>query len=144
MSYPHWVSSLSMSYPHLYWVFASNLLQYTLYGCRLSIDPLKVRGDLGNLKPAANIRNHDFGNLVFEEGHKLSTIYSHQLCYQHFTMKSSLERINIPNTKRSELLETKLQIIDLFNDIYENKCRPNWGLVDKEKNRILKKENNIE
>ena len=58
-------------------------------------------------------------------------------------MKSSLERINIPNTKRSELLETKLWIIDLFN-IYENKCRPNWGLVDKEKNTILKKENSIE
>ena len=116
-----------MSYPHLYlcWVFSVNLLQHALYRCILSIDPFKVTADLGSLKPAANIRNHDFGNLVFEEGHKLSTIYSHQLCYQHFTMKSSLERINIPNTKRSELLETKLQIIDLFNDIYENKCRPN-------------------
>ena len=34
------------------------------------------------------------------------------------TMKSSLERINTANTKRSELLETKLQIINLF-DTYE-------------------------
>ena len=61
-----------MSYPHLYlyWVFAVNLLQHTLYRCRLSIDPFKVRADLGNLKPAANMRNHDFGNLVFEEGHQ--------------------------------------------------------------------------
>ena len=34
------------------------------------------------------------------------------------TMKSSLERINTAKTKRSELLETKLQIINLF-DTYE-------------------------
>ena len=56
---------------HLYWIFAAKLLQHTLYQCRLSIDPFKVRADLGNLKSAAKIRNHDFGNLVFEEGHQL-------------------------------------------------------------------------
>ena len=59
-------------------------------------------------------------------------------------MKSSLERINTPNTKRSELLETKLRIIDLFNNTYENNCQPNRGLVDKRRNKILKKEHNIE
>ena len=77
---------------------------------------------MGNLNPAANIRNHDFYNLVCEEGHQLPTVFSHQLCYQHFTTKSSLERINTLNTKRLELLETKLQIIDLFNNTYENNC----------------------
>ena len=40
-------------------------------------------------------------------------------------MKSSLERINTSNTKRSELLKTKLRIIDLFNNAYENNCQPN-------------------
>ena len=44
---------------HLYWIFAAKLLQHTLYQCRLSIDPFKVRADLGNLKSAAKIRNHD-------------------------------------------------------------------------------------
>ena len=47
-------------------------------------------------------------------------------------MKSSLERFNTPNTKRSELLETKLRIINSL-DNYENNCRPNRGLVDKGK-----------
>ena len=51
-------------------------------------------------------------------------------------MKSSLERINAPNTKRSELLETKLRIIDLFNNTYENNCQPNRGLVDKGRNKF--------
>ena len=54
-------------------------------------------------------------------------------------MKSSLERFNTPNTKRSELLETKLRIINSL-DNYENNCRPNRGLVDKGKNTVLKKE----
>ena len=135
-----------MSYPHsyLYWVLAVNLLQHTLYRCRISIDPFKVRADLGILKPVANIRNHDFGILVFEEGYQLPTIFSHRLCYQHFAMKSSLERINTPNTKRSELSETKLRIMDLFNNTYENNCQPNRSLVDKIKNTILKKEHSIE
>ena len=84
--------------------------------------PFKVRADLGNLNPAANIRNHAFCNLVCEEGHQLPTIFSRRLCYQHFTTKSSLERINTLNTKRLELLETKLRIIDLFNNTYENNC----------------------
>ena len=55
------------------------------------------------------------------------------------TMKSSLERINTTNTKRLELLETKLRTIDLF-DAYESNCRPNRDLVSKEKNTILNKE----
>ena len=103
-----------------------------------------VRTDLGNRKPAANIRNHDFDNLVFEEGHLLPIIYSHRLCFQYFTMKSSLERINTANAKPSELLETNLRIIDSFNNTNENNCRPNRVLVDKERNKISKKEHNIE
>ena len=54
-------------------------------------------------------------------------------------MKSSVEIIKTPNTKWSDLLETKLQIIDLFNNTYKNNCQPNWGLIDKGKNTILKK-----
>ena len=41
-------------------------------------------------------------------------------------------------------LETKLRIIDSFNNTYENDGRPNRSLVDKGKNTILKKEHNIE
>ena len=98
-----------MSYPriYLYWIFAANLLQHTLHRCRLPIDPFKVRAVLENLKATENIRNHDFGNLVFEEGHQLPTIFSSRLCYQHFTVKLSVDRTNTPNTKRSELLETR-------------------------------------
>ena len=103
-----------------------------------------VRTDLGNRKPAANIRNHDFDNLVFEEGHQLPIIYSDRLRFRHFTMKSSLERINTGNAKRSELLETNLRITDSFNNTNENNCRPNRVLVDKERNKISKKEHNIE
>ena len=80
------IGLLSSPHLYLYWVFAANLLQHTLYWCRLSIDPFKVRADLGKLEKAANKRNHDFGNLVFEEGHKLPTIFSHGLSYQHFAM----------------------------------------------------------
>ena len=54
-------------------------------------------------------------------------------------MKSSVEIIKTSNTKWSDLLETKLQIIDLFNNTYKNNCQPNWGLIDKGKNTILKK-----
>ena len=59
-------------------------------------------------------------------------------------MKSSLERINTANAKPSELLETNLRIIDSFNNTNENNCRPNRVLVDKGKNKISKKEYNIE
>ena len=55
------------------------------------------------------------------------------------TMKSSLERISTTNTKRLELLETKLRAIDLFHT-YESNCRPNRDLVSKGKNTILNKE----
>ena len=97
------LSIVFLSYPqlYLYWPFAANLLQHTLYRCKLSIDPFKVRADLANLKPAANTRNHDFGNLVFEEGYQLPTIFSHRLCYQHFIMKPCLEGINNPNAFRT-------------------------------------------
>ena len=64
----------------------------------------KVKADLGNLR-AANIRNHDFGNLVFEIGHQLPTIFSISYVINTLPWKSSLERINTPNTKHSELLE---------------------------------------
>ena len=99
---------------------------------------------MGNDKPTANMRNHDIGNLVFEKGHELPTISSHRLCYQHFTVKPSLGRINTPNTKRSEILETKLRIVDLFNNTYENNCQPNRGLLKNTKYTILKNERNIE
>ena len=45
---------------------------------------------------------------------------------------------------RSELLEIKLQIINLFNNTCEKNCQLNRGLVDKGKNKILKKDHNIE
>ena len=67
--------------------------------------PLRLKQIWETLKRATNISNHNFGN-VFEEGHHLPGISSHQSCYQNFTMKSSLERINTPNTERPELVET--------------------------------------
>ena len=73
----------------------------------------------------------------------VTNFFSHWLYYQHFTMKSSVEIIKTPNTKWSDLLETKLQIIDLFNNTYKNNCQPNWGLIDKGKNTILKKKRTI-
>ena len=69
---------------------------------------LKKEETWETLKRAANIRNHDFDNLVFKEGQQLPIIFYHRSCNQHFTMKTSLERINTANTKYLELLETKL------------------------------------
>ena len=130
---------LSCRYLYLYWVFVGNLLQHTLYQCRRFIDPLKKEETWETLQRAVNIRNHDFRNLLFAEGHQLPTIFYYRWCYQHFTMKSSLERISTANTKRLELLETKLRTIDLF-DTYESNWRPNRDLVRKQKNAILKNE----
>ena len=104
-----------------------------------SLNPLKREETWETSKRAANIRNHDFGNLLFAEGHQLPSIFYHRSCHQHFTMKASLERINNANTKRLELLETKLRTIDSF-DTYESNCRPNRDLVGKGKSTILKKE----
>ena len=73
--------------------------------------------------------------LYLKEETSCQLFFSHRLCYQHFTVKSSLERIIIPNTNCSELSETKLRIINLFNN--------NRALVDKRNNTILKKEHKI-
>ena len=54
-----------------------------------------------------------------------------------FLKKTIIYYVHVP-------LETKLWIIDSFNNTYENDCRPNRSLVDKGKNTILKKEHNIE
>ena len=58
------LSNVFLRYPHLYlyWVFAANLFQHRLYRCRLSIDPYKVKTDLGNLEPA-------------EEGHQFNCFF---------------------------------------------------------------------
>ena len=53
-------------------------------------------------------------------------------------MKSSLERINAANTKRLELLETKLRAIGSF-DTYESTCRPNRDLAGRGKNKNIEK-----
>ena len=73
--------------------------------------------------------------LYLKEETSCQLFFFHRLCYQHFTVKSSLERIIIPNTNYSELSETKLRIINLFNN--------NRALVDKRNNTILKKEHKI-
>ena len=65
--------------------------------------PLKKEGSWETLKRAWDIKNHDFSNLVFERHQLLPTMFYHWSCYQHCTMKSSLERINAANTKRLEL-----------------------------------------
>ena len=42
-----------------------------------SLIPLKKEQIWETLKAIANIRKHDFGNSVFEEGHQLPTIFYH-------------------------------------------------------------------
>ena len=103
-----------------------------------SLIPLKKEETWETLKWATNIKDHDFGNLLLEEGHELPTIFHHRSCYQYFTMKSGLQRINAGNTKRLELLETKLWAFD-SHDTYKSTCRPNQGLVGKGNNPVLKK-----
>lgn len=92
-----------------------------------SLIPLKKVETSKTLKWAANIRNHDFSNLY------------HRSYYQHFSMKSSPERINAANIKLLQILETKLWTVNLF-DTYEDNYQPNRDLVGKGKNTILKKE----
>ena len=44
-----------------------------------SLNPLKKEKTWETLKPAADIRNHNFGNLLFEEEHPLPTIFINTL-----------------------------------------------------------------
>ena len=103
-----------------------------------SLNLLKKEETWETLKRAADIRNHNFGNLLVEEGHQLPTTFYHRSCCEHFTMKSSLERINAANIKRLKFLETKLGAIGSF-DTYESTCRPNRDLVGRGKNTNIER-----
>ena len=82
---------------------------------------------LETLKNAASIRKHEVLKKLTEgESDKVPSLLYHRKCYQYFTLKRSLEKIENDNKRKSEIPNTKLQEIDNF-DSQEDYIRPKRG-----------------
>ena len=46
-------------------------------------------------------------------------LFQHRNCYQHFTMKDSLEKIEQQTEQQTEALKTRLNVIDTFEDDFD-------------------------
>ena len=80
---------------------------------------LKQISTLGTLKRAAQIRCHDIQNHEVDEENGLPAISYQQKCYQFFTMKSSLDKIE-------DALKTRSQFAS-FDTSNESDTRPKRG-----------------
>ena len=79
------------------------------------------------LKNAASIRNHEVLKKLTEgESDEVPSLLYHRKCYQYFTLKRSLEKIENNNKGKSEILNTKLKETDNF-DSQEDDIRPKRG-----------------
>ena len=79
---------------------------------------------LETLKNAASIRKHEVLKKLTEgESVEVPSLLYRRKCYQFFTLKRSLEKIENDNKIKSEILNTKLQEIDNF-DSQEDDIRP--------------------
>ena len=82
---------------------------------------------LETLKNAASIQKHEVLKKLTEgESDEVLRLLYHCKCYQCFTLKRSLEKIENDNQRKSEILNTKLQEIDNFNSQEDDIC-PKWG-----------------
>ena len=82
---------------------------------------------LETLKNAASIRKHEgLKKLIEGESDEVPSLLYHRKCYQYFTLKRSLEKIENENKGKSEILNIKLQEIDNF-DSQEDDIRPKRG-----------------
>ena len=82
---------------------------------------------LETLKNAASMRNHEvLKKLTEAESDEVPSLLYHRKCYQYFTLKRSLEKIENDNKRKSEILNTILQEIDNF-DSQEDDMHPKQG-----------------
>ena len=82
---------------------------------------------LETLKNAASTRKHEFLKKLTEgESDEVPSLLYLRKCYQYFTLKRSLEKIENDNKRKSEILNTKLQENDDF-DLQEDDIRPKRG-----------------
>ena len=82
---------------------------------------------LETLKKAASVRKHEaLKKLTEGESDEVPSLLYHRKCYQYFTLKRSLEKIENNNKRKSEILNTKLQETDNF-DSQEDDIRPKRG-----------------
>ena len=81
-------------------------------------------------KNAASIRKHEVLKKLTEgESDEVPSLLYHRKCYQFFTLKRSLEKIENDNKIKSEILNTKLQEIDNF-DSQEDDIHPKRGNLE--------------
>ena len=73
------------------------------------------------------MRNHEvLKKLTEAESDEVPSLLYHRKCYQYFTLKRSLEKIENNNKRKSEILNTKLKETDNF-DSQEDDIRPKRG-----------------
>ena len=92
---------------------------------------------LETLKNAASIRKHEVLKKLTEgESIEVPSLLYHRKCYQYFTLKRSLEKIENNNKRKSEILNTKLKETDNF-DSQEEDIRPKRGEFGNTVNTVL-------
>ena len=92
---------------------------------------------LETLKNAASTRKHEFLKKLTEgESDEVPSLLYLRKCYQYFTLKRSLEKIENDNKRKSEILNTKLQENHNF-DLQEDDIRPKRGEFGNTVNRTV-------